>query len=48
MRIVGKEVGMKKSNEPEEKGTILGKRIPRYISRSSEYLRRIEAWFAGR
>ena len=47
MKIVGEEVGMKKSNAKKKKEPFW-KRILGYISRLRKDLSRIEAWFAGR
>ena len=48
MRIVGEEVGMKKSNTKKKKEPFWKRRILRDISRLRKDLSRIEAWFAGR
>ena len=48
MRIVGEEVGMKKSNAKKKKEPFWKRRILRDISRLRKDLSRIEAWFAGR
>ena len=48
MRIVGEEVGMKKSNAKKKKEPFWERRILRDISRLRKDLSRIEAWFAGR
>ena len=48
MRIVGEEVGIKKSNAKKKKEPFWKRRILRDISRLRKDLSRIEAWFAGR
>ena len=48
MRIVGEEVGMKKSNAKKKKESFWKRRILRDISRLRKDLSRREAWFAGR
>ena len=48
MKIVGEEVGMKKSIAKKKKGTFCKRRILTDISRLRKDLSRIEAWFAGR
>ena len=48
MRIVGEEVGMKKSNAKKKKEPFWKRRILRDISRLRKDLSRIEAWFTGR
>ena len=48
MKIVGEEVGMKKSNAKKKKETFWKRRILTDISRLRKDLSRIEAWFAGR
>ena len=48
MKIVGEEVGMKKSNAKKEKETIWKRRILTDISRLRKNLSRRDAWFAGR
>ena len=48
MRIVGEEVGMKKSNAKKKKEPFWKRRILRDIRRLRKDLSRIEAWFAGR
>ena len=49
MKIVGEEVGMKKSNAKKKKKEPFWKRrILTDISRLRKDLSRIEAWFAGR
>ena len=48
MRIVGEEVGMKKSNAKKKKEPFWKRRILRVISRLRKDLSRIEAWFVGR
>ena len=48
MRIVGEEVGMKKSNANKRKKPLWKRRILRDISRLRKDLSRIEAWFTGR
>ena len=48
MRIVGEEVGMKKSNAKKKKEPFWKRRILRDISRLRKDLSRTEAWFAGR
>ena len=48
MRIVGEEVGMKKSNAKKKKEPFWKRRILRDIIRLRKDLSRIEAWFAGR
>ena len=48
MKIVGEEVGMKKSNAKKEKETIWKRRILTNISRLRKNLSRRDAWFAGR
>ena len=48
MKIVGEEVGMKKSNAKKKKEPFWKRRILTDISRLRKDLSRIEAWFAGR
>ena len=48
MRIVGEEVGMKKSNGKKKNEPSWKRKILRDISRLRKDLSRIEAWFAGR
>ena len=48
MKIVGEEVGMKKSNAKKKKEPFWKRRILTDISRLRKVQRRIEAWFAGR
>ena len=48
MKIVGEEVGMKKSNAKKKKEPFWKRRILTDISRLRTDQRRIEAWFAGR
>ena len=48
MRIVGEEVGMKKSNAKKKKEPFWKRRILTDISRLRKDLSRIESWFAGR
>ena len=48
MKIVGEEVGMKKSNAKKKKEPFWKRRILTDISRLKKDLSRIEAWFAGR
>ena len=48
MRIVGEEVGMKKSNAKKKKEPFCKRRSLRDISRLRKDLSRIEAWFARR
>ena len=48
MKIVGEEVGMKKSNAKKKKEPFWKRRILTDISRLRMDQRRIEAWFAGR
>ena len=48
MRIVGEDVGMKKSNAKKKKEPFWKRRIMRDISRLRKDLSRIEAWLAGR
>ena len=48
LRIVGEEVGMKKSNAKKKKELFWKRRILGDISRLRKDLSRIEAWFAGR
>ena len=48
MKIVGEEVGMKKSIAKKKKGPFCKRRILTDISRLRKDLSRIEAWFAGR
>ena len=48
MKIVGEEVGMKKSNAKKKKEPFWKRRILRYISRLGKDLSGIEVWFAGR
>ena len=47
MKIVGEEVGMKKSNAKKKKEPFWKRRILTDISRLRKDLSRIEAWFAG-
>ena len=48
MKIVGEEVGMKKSNAKKKNEPFSKRRILTDISRLRKDLSRIEAWFAGR
>ena len=48
MKIVGEQVGMKKSNAKKKKEPFWKRRILTDISRLRKDLSRIEAWFAGR
>ena len=48
MRIIGEEVGMKKSNAKKKKEPFWKGRILSNISRLRKHLSKIEAWFAGR
>ena len=48
VRIVGEEVGMKKSSAKKKKEPFWKRRILTDICRLRKDLRRIEAWFAGR
>ena len=48
MKIVGEEVGMKKSNAKKKKEPFWKRRILKDISRLRKDLSRIEVWFAGR
>ena len=48
MKIVGEEVGMKKSNANKKNEPFSKRRILTDISRLRKDLSRIEAWFAGR
>ena len=48
MRIVGEEVGMKKSNAKKKNEPSWRRKILRDISRLRKDLSRIEAWSAGR
>ena len=48
MKIVGEQVGMKKSNAKKKKEPFWKRRILTDISRLRTDQRRIEAWFAGR
>ena len=48
MKIVGEEVGMKKSNANKKKEPFLKRRILANISRLWKDLSRIEAWFSGK
>ena len=47
MKIVGEEIGMKKSNAKKKKEPFWKRRILTDISRLRKDLSRIEAWFAG-
>ena len=48
MKIVGEEIGMKKSNAKKKKEPFWKRRILTDISRLRKDLRKTEAWFAGR
>ena len=48
MKIVGEEIGLKKSNAKKKKEPFWKRKILTDISRLRKDLSRIEAWFAGR